>query len=280
MLQKLADDSGGLASFLSKEDNFARQAAGFRRKLMHPSASDLKVEFDASSGVNVYDAEPRKLPNLYHGMPVRIYGRYKGSGPVPVAFTGKVDGQPMRQSVTLRFPERDDANPEIERMWAWHKIDRLLNEDRSNGSAGALDEIVRLGQAYSIATEYTSFIVLENDAEYQRWHIERKNLLRLQRDRDSQATLAAELAAVRGKAESEIGPTAAEQAQAESPAAAPAVAPAAPDGSAAAPALTNNTDSPNFRIGGAIDPFAAIIVLAIVGLAWAARRRGSRARPE
>ena len=36
------------------------------------------------------------------------------------------------------------------------------------------DEIVRLGEAYSIASEYTSFLVLPNDAEYQRWKLERK----------------------------------------------------------------------------------------------------------
>jgi Ca-activated chloride channel family protein len=276
MLQKLADDAGGLAAFLSKEDNFARQAAGFRRKLMHPSASDLKVEFAAGSGVEVYDLEPKKLPNLYHGMPLRIYGRYKGNGPAQVAFSGKVDDQPMRQSVTLDFAQRDDANPQIERMWAWHKVDRLLNEDRSNGSSGALDEIVRLGEAYSIATEYTSFIVLENDAEYQRWHIQRKNLLRVARDRDAQSKLIADLGAMRSKAESAIGPAAAEQAPAELR----AVAPVSADGSAAAPPAPGmaNTNSRNLHIGGAIDPIAAVIVLAIVGLACAARRHGGTER--
>jgi Ca-activated chloride channel family protein len=276
MLQKLADDAGGLAAFLSKEDNFARQAAGFRRKLMHPSASDLKVEFAGGSGVQAYDLEPRKLPNLYHGMPVRIYGRYKGNGPAQVAFTGNVEGRPMRQTVTLNFAERDDSNPEIERMWAWHRVDRLLNEDRSTGSAGALDEIVRLGQAYSIATEYTSFIVLENDAEYQRWHIERKNQLRVNRDRSAQARLAEDLATIRGKAESAIGPQAAEPAPAQMPAAAPA----ATDSSTPAPSMPGltNEGSPPLHSGGAIDPVIAAIVVAIAGLAYAARRRARGAR--
>ena len=45
------------------------------------------------------------------------------------------------------------------------------------------DEIVRLCEDYSIVSEYASFIVLENDAEYQRWKIERKNVARMGRDR-------------------------------------------------------------------------------------------------
>ena len=43
-------------------------------------------------------------------------------------------------------------------------------------------EIVRLCEGYSIVSEYASFIVLENDAEYQRWKIERRNAMRIERD--------------------------------------------------------------------------------------------------
>ena len=58
--------------------------------------------------------------------------------------------------------------------------------DRSGSRSAVIDEIIRLGETYSIVTEYTSFIVLENDAEYARWKIDRKNLLRTTRDRKQQ----------------------------------------------------------------------------------------------
>ena len=65
---------------------------------------------------------------------------------------------------------------------------------------------MRLGEGYSIVTEYTSFLVLENDAEYQRWKIERRNAARLERDRQSQAARATTLTALRQKAVSDLGP--------------------------------------------------------------------------
>src|SRR5580765_2665949 len=55
LLEQLADDSGGLAAFLSPEDNLARQAKGFQRKLTRPVATDLKIDF---GGVQVSDLEP------------------------------------------------------------------------------------------------------------------------------------------------------------------------------------------------------------------------------
>jgi hypothetical protein len=50
---------------------------------------------------------------------------------------------------------------------------------------------------YSIVSEYTSFLVLENDAEYQRWKLERRNALRIERDRKRQRQLDAQLASIR-----------------------------------------------------------------------------------
>ena len=69
------------------------------------------------------------------------------------------------------------------------------------------DEVVRLGEAYSIATEYTSFIVLENDVEYQRWHIQRRNALRIDRDRNSQQALRDKLSSLRNQATDALGPS-------------------------------------------------------------------------
>ena len=200
-LQDVAEETGGLAAFLSQGDDFERQAKAFRRKLMHPVMTNLSLDF---SGGTVYDLEPSKLPNLFHGTPVRIYGRYKGNGTVDVKINGEVEGAPVEKPIEIDFPKEDNENPEIERMWAWHKIQRLMKDAKSNQAS--VDEIVRLGEGFSIASEYTSFIVLENDAEYKRWKIEQKNSLRLERDRRSQNKVKEELEKLRKKSLTEITP--------------------------------------------------------------------------
>ena len=200
-LEDMAQETGGLAAFISQGDNFERQAQAFRRKLTHPVLTNLSLDFTDGK---VYDLEPSTLPNLFHGTPVRIYGRYKDSGPVNVVIRGEVQGSPIENSTEIVFPKFDDTNPEIERMWAWHKIDKLLKNAKSNKSA--VDEIVRLGEGYSIASEYTSFIVLENDAEYKRWKIERKNSLRIERDRKSQNKVREELEKLKNKSLTELAP--------------------------------------------------------------------------
>jgi len=267
LLRQLAEDSGGLAAFISRSDNLKRQARAFRRKLMRPVATDLDLTF---SGISVYDVEPRQLPNLFHGAPIRVYGRYKGDGQARVTLKGDIQGAPLEQSVTLDFPRRDEANPEIERMWALKRVDEIQKTITRKGSSQALlDEIIRLGEGFSIVTPYTSFLVLENDAEYQRWKIERRNRSRMARDRQAQAARDERLAALRDKALAQLGPQPAQPvtlAKADVPQARP-LPKATPDTSQPDP-QPQRSQSRDFSFGsGPVGPL-------FVGLAyWLSRRR-------
>ena len=292
LLSQMAEDAGGLAAFISRGDNFGRQAKAFRRKLTRPAASSVKIDF---AGLDVYDLEPQRLPNLYHGMPVRLYGRYRGDGDVDVRVRAEINGSPIDQSVQVAFPADEPGNPELERMWAWHRVDGLQKAaDRSGSRSAVVDEIVRLGETYSIVTEYTSFIVLENDAEYARWKIDRKNLLRTTRDRKQQQLVQAGLDAIRDKAVADLGPVAAQRKLASNqrtPSPGP-VADRTPGRSTPVQPASNsqsrNLDfSPGRRNsgggggGGAFDPITGAITLALAGVgAAAARRRRTRMKNE
>jgi len=204
LLEQMAQESGGLAAFISRGDNFQRQALAFRRKLMRPVASDLLLELDA---ISAYNVTPEKLPDLYHGSPIRVYGRYKASGEKEITLKAAIQGKAISESVTLAFPQSDQNNPEIERMWALQRVDQLMKHSNSSGAReNVIDEIVRLGEDFSIVTQYTSFLVLENDSEYQRWKIDRRNIRRLSRDRAAQARRQELLDALRTKAQADIGP--------------------------------------------------------------------------
>lgn len=208
LLSQIAGDAGGLAAFLSQGDDFERQAKAFRRKLMRPIATDLKLAFN---GAEVYDLEPQTATSLYHGAPIRVYGRYKGSSnaDAKLSISGNMLGREFTQNVALNLPATDGGNPEIERMWAWHRVDRLLKEADRNGSRDSVTaEIIRLGEGYSIVTEYTSFLVLENDGEYKRWNLKRRNALRMERDLAAQQAVRDELEQIRAKAANAMGPAA------------------------------------------------------------------------
>jgi Ca-activated chloride channel family protein len=280
LLSQLAEQAGGLAAFISRGDDFDRQAQAFRRKLTRPIATDLQIDI---AGIEVYDVLPKQLPNLYHGMPVRMYGRYRGDGAGAVQLRADVEGRDLNQEIPFVFPVEESRNPEIERMWALQKVRDLGQDNRTAGgkvpSREAIREIVRLGEGYSIVTEYTSFLVLENDGEYQRWKIERKNALRLARDRKAQEELREELNTIRMRDSAQLGPAGSQQLAKADP---PSSRTATPQPSQA-PGQPHR-DRRNIDIrpqsasqsgGGAIDPISGGLVLGLGALALARRRRSS-----
>lgn len=264
LLQQLAGSSGGLAAFVSRGDDFTRQAAAFRRKLLRPAATNVRIQFD---GGDVYDVEPREMPNLFHGAPVRVYGRFAKAGKAKVRVQADLGGGRLDQVTEISLPAKDAGNAEIERMWAMKRVDGLLREGDTAGSREPLiPEIVRLGEGYSIVTEYTSFLVLENDAEYQRWKIDRRNSRRTEREKAGQDALAAQLDAIRAKAMADIGPEAAARPAPQAP----------PD--VATPGGRTYTPPPSSRSGGggfgagALDPLSVLVAAGLGGLALLARR--------
>ena len=269
LLSQIADEAGGLAAFVSQGDDFERQAQAFRRKLTRPAISNLQLTF---SDTKVYDLHPAELPNLYHGVPLRVYGRYRGSGLVNATIRGEVQGQPFEQSVEIDLPARDDTNPEIERMWAWKRVDQLLATARKAGNTDSvINEVVNLCEEFSIVSEYASFIVLENDGEYRRWKIDRRNASRVARDRQARAQVQKQLTELRNQAVAKLGP----QREAEqSVAALPSVV--KPQTSSRAnrrPSRGFNLSLPSGSGGGAIDPISAAIAASLVGAAATGMRR-------
>ena len=203
LLKQLAERAGGLADFISAEDDFEQKSTAFRRKLTKPAASNVSINF---GGVDTYDVVPREIPNLYHGMPIHVYGRFRGKSHFRSNTSFEVNGRPVSAQQVLQQSSED--TPEIERMWALRRIEELQRSHSSDSRT--IDQIVDLGERYSIVTPYTSFLVLENNAEFQRWRIKRRNLSRLGRDRKHREDINRELTQLRDQSLADLGPSRAE----------------------------------------------------------------------
>lgn len=280
LLEQMAHDAGGLAAFISQQDSFQRQAQLFRQKLVRPAIEDVTVSF---SGGDIQDVEPRQLGDLFYGVPLRLYGRYGEPGAATVTLSGKIQGAAWTQAVEIELPQAEGDNPEIERMWASRRVDRLFDEERRGANHQA--EIVGLCEGYSITSTYASMLVLENDAEFKRWKIERRNALRVRRDRAARDRLQQQLAELRRGEQQRL------VSQVDADSTADNAVQLNPQGGAPAPTgspAPTGTPAPQRGVdlqipsggggggagGGAIDPLTGLAALVTaVGAAAASRRR-------
>ena len=290
LLKQVAEEAGGLSAFISTGDDFARQADAFRRKLVHPVATELSISVD---NVETYDVFPNELPNLYHGSPIRMYGRYKKSGPANVTVSGNVLGRPFEQELQIEFSDKNDDNPQIERMWAYVNVQELMDEVRSFGETPQLkEEIVGLCEGYSIVSQYASFIVLENDREYRRWKIDRRNATRVRRDRRARQKVSEQLQEMRDSALAQMAPKKRKPATEEKPQLANRADQSVAKNRKATPSVNRPVPTQPISTsrnrnrdldfgpvggGGAVDPFTLMIAAGAAGVAGATRRRKNAA---
>ncbi|MDY6906488.1 MAG: hypothetical protein SWH61_17590 [Thermodesulfobacteriota bacterium] len=124
------------------------------------------------------------------GQQLVLFGKYTHPGEVAIELTGRIDGEPQSWTCRALLPETDTTNPEIERLWALSAIGDTMEQIRLNGKSNRLcKRVIDLGTEYSLVTDYTSMVVM-NEAEMEARGINRNNADRAYRERTDQAARA------------------------------------------------------------------------------------------
>ncbi len=161
LLDRIAEQNGGTRDYVPPQQDIEVVTGRFFRKVESPVLRDVSVEF----GGGVYDVYPAKVPDLFAGEQVVLFGRYHDVGERTVRLKGKVSGQEVWFSHAARFAS--EPGPDfLARLWAHRKVAFLLDEIRLRGTNPELvTEVTRLGTKYAIVTPYTSGLVLEEETE-------------------------------------------------------------------------------------------------------------------
>ncbi|MEQ8766074.1 MAG: VIT domain-containing protein [Planctomycetota bacterium] len=148
----------------------ARAASSLVQELSLPALHDLELEI---VGVEVAALHPESLPNLAPGMQQIIVGRFdpaQGDARGTVRVRGLRQGEEVSFEAPFILAEADRANSFIPRLWARNRLDHLLEQGSSPENR---DHIIALSEDFQIITPFTSFLVLESEADRQRFQVER-----------------------------------------------------------------------------------------------------------
>ncbi|MEK6237226.1 MAG: VWA domain-containing protein, partial [Planctomycetales bacterium] len=167
LLDLLALEHRGESEYILPEEKVDEKIAAFFDRVGSPIMTDLKLAFD---GLETKDVFPRKIPDVYKGEQVILYGRYQGGGTKTVRLTGNVGGETRTMEYQVQFPElsADDRNAFVPRLWAGEMVDFLLNEIRKSGKEDAelVREVTYLAKRYGIVTPYTSFLMVQDSCNH------------------------------------------------------------------------------------------------------------------
>ncbi len=170
VLKTIASLGGGSVRHIGADETPASIAQQLVAEIAEPALRDLTIEFRGLRTARVY---PEELPHLPDGSQQIILGRYLPEGrdqAGEVIVTGRRGGRPVRFHASVSLKDAEEGNSFIPRLWARMHLDHLLEQ----GSSKAIhDEIIALSEEYQIITPYTSLLVLESDADRERFKVKR-----------------------------------------------------------------------------------------------------------
>ncbi len=162
LLDKLAESNQGLRTYVTSGESIERKVSSFYAKISSPVLSHLTL---ALGQLRTKDIFPRRLPDLFRGGQLLVFGRYKNAGNEPITLAGKVASTGKQFVYEADFPQLNEKNDFLPRLWAQRKVGYLLDSIRLHGQNPELKlEIIRLAKRYQIVTPYTSALVLEDGA--------------------------------------------------------------------------------------------------------------------
>lgn len=182
LLKAMTDASNGTAMCVSNDDDIIGKIMQAQSKVAFEALHGVEVKVN---GVKVSDVTPEKVGSLYRGEQLIIMGHYFGSGKAEIEMKAKISGEEKIYTTDFDFPETDERNPEIERLWAYASVEHIQREIENFGETNDTKQsIIELGTEYSIVTDYTSMVVVEEEV-FNQLGIDRKNKRRTEIEKNA-----------------------------------------------------------------------------------------------
>ena len=156
LMDGIAKAGQGEAFTILGPDQAADAAMKFRAYVETPVMTNVAVKFD---GFDVYDVQPKVLPDVFASRPVLVWGKYKGAPAGKMTLTGVSGRGRFVSTLDASTAKPDAGNSALRYLWARNQISLLsdfFNEDTNKA------EVTRLGLEYNLLTKFTSFIAVND----------------------------------------------------------------------------------------------------------------------
>ncbi len=147
---------------VTDQNEAAQQARRFNDYISAPALTNIRLEAD---GVELYDMEPARIPDMLAQRPIMVLGKYRNASESSSLTIKGVGGKGERQwKFDLHEATTGDTN--LPQLWARKRLERIYvlpDEDKDVQR----EKIINLGLQYSLLTKHTSFVAVDETVRNQ-----------------------------------------------------------------------------------------------------------------
>lgn len=171
LLDEMSREGRGAAEYVLLADGADEVVDRLAKRIQSPLLTNIEVSVD---GVEAFEILPRNpqglLPDLFDAAPIILHARYRVPEGDPVEgqvrITGETAAGRYERVIPVTFPTSKASNEVIATLWGRAKVTEVLAPhlaavENETVATAVKNEVVALGEAYSIVTPFTSFVAVE-----------------------------------------------------------------------------------------------------------------------
>ena len=163
LVEGIATAGSGEAFVVTTPSQALETAYKFREYISSPILTNVKLE---SRGFQTSELQPKSLPDVFANRPITVSGKWQGEPKGQLVLSGITGGGEKYEKIIDVNTESNKGthNPALRTLWAREKIRGLADYSKLSNDKETIQEITNLGLTYSILTDYTSFVAIDEVA--------------------------------------------------------------------------------------------------------------------
>jgi Ca-activated chloride channel family protein len=157
LLDSIAQVGHGAVAYLGTLEDIGPVTDRFYERVETPVLAGLEIDWQDLAVTELF---PDRLPHLFAGQPLTVFGRYQGAPSGEIVLRGTAGGTAIEIPVSF-----DIANAKnfagVSSMWARSKIDTLLGYSHLRDDYTTRQTVTKLALEHRIMTEFTSFVAVD-----------------------------------------------------------------------------------------------------------------------
>jgi Ca-activated chloride channel family protein len=165
LVDGVAKQGGGMGKQLGLADESQPLVQEIMTRIQRAQLAKLKIDWGE---LKVSETYPAKLPELWAGRPVIVYGRYAPPANhdesvvlATVTVSGNVEGEDVSWPVKVDLPIKQPKNDVLSKVWARKKIEDLMQQTYYHGSPAVEEMVTGIALDYKLMSQYTSFVAVD-----------------------------------------------------------------------------------------------------------------------
>ena len=126
LIDGVAKEGGGMSGVLDLNTNPKPLVTQIVERIHRAQLANIQLDWN---DLPIYETYPRRIPELWAGRPVIVFGRYAAGDGTEVTLSGTAEGKPLTYKLDMTLPDAEPGHDVLAKVWARKKIEDLSATD-------------------------------------------------------------------------------------------------------------------------------------------------------